>query len=322
MTAADAVLGIDIGGTKVLALAARPDGTVLASAVAETPSRESAERIISAMAEVARAAMANAGHSIGAAGVAAAGAIDARAGTIVHSPHLPAMDNTPVAPMLSQRLGMPVSIGNDANVAALGEQRYGAGKDVQDLVFLTISTGIGAGIITGGRLFTGSAGYAGEVGHMTVDAHGPYGASTMPGAWESLCSGTALARIATERITAGERSSMSTTLHDTNVEGLTARDVFAACRSGDALAQSIVADAIVYLGAGLTSLVNLLNPAKVIIGGGLSNEWDAYIAPAVALMREQSFAGIGKLTPVVPPALGAEAGALGAVALASDALLS
>ena len=85
---------------------------------------------------------------------------------------------------------------------------------------------------------------------MTVDAHGPYGASTVPGAWESLCSGTALARIATERITAGERSSMSAALLDTNREGLTARDVFAACRSGDALAQDIVADAIVYLGAG------------------------------------------------------------------------
>ena len=78
---------------------------------------------------------------------------------------------------------MPVAIGNDANIAALGEQRYGAGKDVQDLVFLTISTGIGAGIIIDGRLFTGAAGYAGEVGHMTVDAHGPYGASTTPGAW-------------------------------------------------------------------------------------------------------------------------------------------
>ncbi len=324
MTANNAVLGIDVGGTKILALAARPDGTTLASAVAETPSRDKAERVISAMAETARAAIAQAGlgtNDIGSAGVAAAGAIDAHAGTIVHSPHLSTMSNTPVVAMLSQLLGMPVAIGNDANIAALGEQRYGAGKGVQDLVFLTISTGIGAGVIIGGRLFTGSAGYAGEVGHMTVDAHGPYGASTTPGAWESLCSGTALARIATERITAGERSSMSAALHDTNQEGLTARDVFAACRSGDALAQDIVADAIVYLGAGLTSLVNLLNPAKIIIGGGLSNEWDAYIAPAVALMREQSFAGIGKLTPVVPPALGAEAGALGAVALASDALL-
>ena len=101
-------------------------------------------------------------------------------------------------------------------------------------------------------------------------------------------------------------------------ERLTARDVFAAHRSGDALAQSIIADAIVHLGAGLTSIVNLLNPEKIIIGGGLTNEWDAYIAPAVVHMREQSFAGIGKLTPVIPPALGPKAGALGAVALAYD----
>lgn len=319
----DVVLGIDVGGTKILALVAQPDGTTLASAVEETPSRESAERIISAIAKTARTAIAQAGvdtDSIHSAGIAAAGAIDARAGTIVHSPHLAAMSNTPVAAMLSQHLGMPVAIGNDANLAALGEQRYGAGKGVQDLVFLTISTGIGGGVIIGGKLFTGSAGYAGEVGHMTVDAHGPYGESTTPGAWESLCAGKALARIATERITEGERSSMASALHDTNQEGLTARDIFAACRSGDALAQSIIADAIVFLGAGLTSLVNILNPEKIIIGGGLSNEWDAYIAPAVALMREQSFAGIGKLTPVVPPALGVEAGALGAVALAGDAL--
>ena len=322
MTTNKAVLGVDLGGTKTLALAATPDGEALASAVRETPSRESAERIISAIADAARAAMREAGlgpGDVAAAGVAAAGAIDAREGAIVHSPHLPAMSNTPVAAMLRRQLEIPVFIGNDANLAALGEQRFGAGKGVADLLFLTISTGIGGGIIIGGDLFTGSAGYAGEVGHVTVDAHGPLGASSTPGAWESLCSGTALARIAAERIAAGERSSMSDALRDTNQEGLTARDVFAARRSGDALAQSIIADAVVYLGAGLTSLVNLLNPGKIIIGGGLSNEWDAYIAPAVALMREQSFAGVGKLTPVVPPALGAEAGALGAVSLACGA---
>ena len=318
-----AILGIDLGGTKILALVAGADGTPLATAFASTPSHDSAERIITEMADVARAAMAQAGLEDGAVlcvGVAAAGAIDAVAGTIVHSPHLAAMDNTPVAAMLSKRLELPVVIGNDANLAALGEQRFGAGKGVDDLVFLTISTGIGGGIILGGKLFTGSAGYAGEVGHITVDAHGPYGASSTPGAWESLCSGTALARIATERINAGERSSLSEALHDTNQEGLTARDIFSAYRSGDVLARSIISDAIVYMGAGLTSLVNLLNPEKIIIGGGLSNEWDAYIAPAVALMRQQSFAGIGMLTPVVPPALGVEAGALGAVALANDSI--
>ncbi len=321
MSTDDAFVGIDLGGTKILALAARPDGATLATAVSETPSRGSTERMVTVIAETARAAMHQAGlgaNDIAAVGVASAGAIDTRTGTLVHAPQLPRMSNTPLASMLGQRLGMPVAVGNDANLAALGEHRYGAGRGVHDLVFLAVSTGIGAGIIIGGEPFTGSAGFAGEVGHMTVDAHGPLGLSTMTGALESLCSGTALTRIATERINAGECSSMSDVLRDANREGLTARDVFAAYRSGDSLAQSIVADAVVHLGAGLTNMVNLLNPEKIIIGGGLANEWDAYIDPAVARMRKQSFAGIGKLTPVVPPALGPKAGALGAVALAYD----
>ncbi len=319
----DVFLGIDLGGTKILALVAARDGVPLASEVAETPRSNSAAVIVEAMADAARAAMASAGAdagSVDAAGVAAAGAIDAGEGVIVHSPHVPAMSNTPVAPMLAERLGMRVVIGNDANLAALGEQRYGAGAGASNLVFLTISTGIGGGVIIGGRLYTGAGGYAGEVGHMTVDARGPYGSSTTPGAWEALAAGTALARIARERIEAGERSSLRAVLHDTSKGAINAQDVFAASRAGDPLARSIIDDAIVYLGGGLTSIVNLLNPGKVIIGGGLSNEWDAYIAPAVALMREQSFAGIGKLIPVVPPALGADAGALGAIALAADAV--
>ena len=137
--------------------------------------------------------------------------------------------------MLSQRLGVPAIVGNDANLAALGEHRYGAGKGVRDLVFLAVSTGIGAGIMIGGELFTGSAGFAGEVGHMTVDSHGLYVLRTMPGALELLCSGTALARTATDRITAEEHSSMGDVLREANRERLTAREVFAAYHSGDAL---------------------------------------------------------------------------------------
>jgi glucokinase len=182
------------------------------------------------------------------------------------------------------------------------------------LLFITVSTGIGGGLVLDGKLYTGRLGYAGEIGHMTVDAHGPYGRSTTPGAWESLCSGTALARIAGERMDAGEQSMLATI----NREELDAVDVFAAMRAGDALAKSVVANAIEYLGVGLTSVVNAFDPDIVVIGGGLSNEWDAYIAPGIAIMRKQAYAGMGKDLKVVPPKFGAEAGALGGIALAAD----
>ena len=316
-------LGIDLGGTKVLALAADAQGKVLGRAVASTPAVDGPDAIADALASTAAGALADGNvelTNVRAFGVAAAGAIDIRKGTIVHSPHLPSVSHIPVVAMLNARLGAPGVIGNDANLAALAEHRYGAGQDTDDLLFITVSTGIGGGIVSRGKLLLGAEGYAGEIGHMTVDASGPYAESTTPGAWEALCSGTALARIATERILAGEPSSLAAPLADTGGEALTARDVFAAYHGGDPLARSVVADGIRHMAVALTSLVNILNPGKIIIGGGLSAQWDDYIAPAVTLMREQSFAGIGKDTPVVPPSLGADAGAYGAIALARDAV--
>ncbi len=316
-------LGIDLGVTKVLALSADAAGAVLGRAVASTPVNEGPDAIAGTLAAAAARALADGGvpdAPVRAFGVAAAGAIDIRGGTIVHSPHLPTAAHMPVVAMLADRLGAPGVIGNDANLAALAEHRYGAGQDTDDLLFITVSTGIGGGIISRGRLLLGAEGYAGEIGHMTVDAGGPYAQSKTPGAWEALCSGTALARIATERINAGEPSSLAVALADTGTEALTARDVFAAYQKGDVLAQSVVADGVRHMAVALTSLVNILNPGKIIIGGGLSNQWDDYIAPAVTLMREQSFAGVGRDTPVVLPALGADGGAYGAIALAREAV--
>ena len=225
------------------------------------------------------------------------------------------MANTPIVSMLRGHWDIPTAVANDANLAALAEQRYGAGQGEANLLFITVSTGIGGGIVLNGEMYAGADGFAGEVGHMTVDAHGPLGRSTTPGAWESLCSGTALARIATERIAAGESSSLEAVARDGKIG---ARDIFKAMHADDPLAISVVGDAIEYMGVALAGVVNILNPGIIVIGGGLSNEWDAYIAPAVAIMREISFAGAGADTPVVPPALGSDVGALGAVALASS----
>jgi trehalose synthase len=309
-------LGLDLGGTKTLALVATADGEIFGRAVNPSLASASADDIVATLVETGRQAVREAGvdaDAIGGASIAAAGAVQPSLGTISWSPHIAAMSDTPVVSMFRALWDLPTAIGNDANLAALGEQRFGAGKGTDNLVFITISTGIGGGIIIGGKPYTGATGYAGEIGHVTVDAHGPYGRSTTPGAWESLCSGTALARIMGERVDAGEPSMLAGVPRDE----LDAQAIFEAMRAGDALAKSVVADAIEYLGAGFTSLVNMLNPGMVIVGGGLSNEWDSYIAPAIDIMRGQAFAGVGRTTPVVPAALGADAGALGAVALAA-----
>jgi glucokinase len=313
-------LGIDIGGTKVLAVAGTPSGQRGGTGTVPTPAQGSATQVADALASAARAAAQAAGAAlaqVAGVGIASAGAVDMGAGVVVHSPHVASMQRTPLAAMLAERLeGARVVMGNDATLAALGEQRYGAGRGVDEVLFITISTGIGGGIVTRGQLLLGAGGYAGEIGHMSVDAHGPHGKSTMPGAWESLCSGSALARIAGERLAAGEASSLAGVLAAHGA--VDARAVFAARREGDALARRIVDEATHYLGIGLAGLVNLLNPQRIIIGGGLSNEWDAYIAPAVALMRRHTFGDVGADTEVVPPALGAEAGAWGAIALAAE----
>ncbi|MEK9659763.1 MAG: ROK family protein [Chloroflexota bacterium] len=313
-------LGIDIGGTKVLAVAGTSDGQRLGVGTIPTPSQGSADEVAEALASAARAAAQTAGATlaqVAGVGIASAGAVDMSSGVVVHSPHVASMRRTPLVAMLARRLGgARVVMGNDATLAALGEQRFGAGRGVDELLFITISTGIGGGIVTRGQLLLGAGGYAGEIGHMSIDAHGPYGKSTMPGAWESLCSGSALARIAGERLAAGEASTLAQVQREQGV--VDARAVFAALHAGDGLARRIVDDATHYLGIGLAGLVNLLNPQRIIIGGGLSNEWDDYIAPAIALMRRHTFGDVGAETEVVPPALGAGAGAWGAIALAAQ----
>ena len=315
--AEDLYIGIDLGGTKTLAIAATAGGTVLGEATLPTPAAEDAGPVVTVIADTVGLALAQAGGpglKVRGAGIAAAGAIDGQRGVVVHAPQLPRWHDVPLVALVRDAVGIDAVIGNDANLAALSEQRYGVARGVASVLYVTVSTGIGGGIVLDGQLHTGAHGFAGEVGHISVDAHGPYGRSSVPGAVESLASGTALARIASERMAQGAPSSMS------GVPGtLTAQDVFAAFHAGDELARAVVHEGIHYLGIGLTTMVNILDPGMVVIGGGLSNEWDAYIAPAVALMRERSFAGMGKDTPVVPPALGVKAGALGAIALAVDA---
>ena len=308
-------VGIDVGGTKTLAVVGDNAGRVIGRAVNPSRAGQTAEVIVDVIVHTAHQAVATAGvqpEVITAAGIASAGAVDPRRGVLVSCPQMPQISDAPLVSMFLERWNIPTAIGNDANLAGLAEQRFGAGKGVKNLLFITISTGIGGGIILNGEVYTGATGFAGEVGHMTIDTHGPYGRSPTPGSWESHCSGVALARITNERIASGERSML-----EARGESLDAVAIFDALRVGDALAMSVVEDAIDHMGAALASVVNILGPEVIVIGGGLSNEWAAYIAPSIERMRGITFADVGKRTLVVPPALGIEAGAIGAIALAA-----
>ena len=313
--------GIDLGGTKVLALVGTADGQVLGKALVSTPADQGPERVVEAMSDAAREAVRQAGTEPGpeaAVGVAAAGAIDRQRGVVVHSPNLTGWDEVPLREMLSEAMGHRVVIVNDANLAALGEHRYGAGRGVPNLLYMTVSTGVGGGIIIDNALYQGDHGFAGEMGHITINAGGVSCACGNRGCLETLVSGTALARETRRRLEAGEESLLADTARDQGGPALTAQDLFAAFHKGDSLARSVVEEAVHYLAAGLQSLVNVFDPGKFIIGGGLSHEWEAYIQPAIALMRERSFAGAGRELQVVPPELGVNAGALGAIAVAAE----
>lgn len=311
------VLGIDVGGTKILAVVALPDGTILSADYRPTPSLDGPEAGIEAMARAAAEAARLAGtplSGISGAGIAMAGLVDELNGLLLVSPNLPKWNNVSVVGMLRDRLSLPCLLVNDANAAALGELKYGAGRGERDLIFITVSTGIGGGIVIDGRLYTGATGIAGEVGHMTVDPNGPLCGCGNSGCWEAMASGTAIARMALESLAAG-RPSILTDPDLFNVDALGAHDVFEAARRGDGLAGEVISRAAFYLGIGLANLVNIFDPAMFVIGGGVSKEWETIIPPAQEIMSKRAFKRPGQEVRLARAALGDDAGALGAIAL-------
>jgi glucokinase len=250
-------------------------------------------------------------------GVAAPGPLNPYTGVIVEAPNLPGWEGLPIQGLLESKLGCPVGLGNDANLAALGEWRHGAGRGTEHLIYLTISTGIGGGIISDGRLLQGAHGLAAELGHMTVLPGGPMCGCGQPGHLEAVASGTAIARRAKERLQAGEPSKqLSLALREGD---LTARVVGGAAHQGDPLALSLVREAGGTIGAQLAQLAHAFNPEIFVIGGGVSRIGDVLFEA----IREGLRANImhrSYLEPlqVVPAQLGDDSGLVGAMVLASE----
>jgi glucokinase len=308
--------GIDIGGTKIALALAAPDGTVIDKTRFPTRVADGPRAILErAFGEIEKMLDAH-GARVAAVGVGCGGPLDRQRGLILSPPNLPGWDEFPVVALLEERFGVPVRLDNDANAAALGEHRHGAGRGLKHLVYITISTGIGGGVIVSNRLVHGVYDGAGEVGHMTVLPDGPLCGCGGRGCLEALCSGTAIARRARERLNAGEESYLSSL----ELGELTSQAVASAARAGDAMASKVWYDTIRYLSVGVANIFHALAPEAVIIGGGVSTAGEQLFEP----LREQVRARVRMLPPdkinILQAELGGDSGIHGAVILGQAAL--
>lgn len=309
-------LAVDLGGTKVLVGLVDHTGRVLARQRIATPpgGPEAVARAIRALARSLRADAGGVGAAIAGAGVAVAGPTDHERGVIYDPPNLAGWGReTAFGPLLARELEETVQIENDANAAALGEAWVGAGRGVPDLVYITVSTGIGGGLILGGRLHRGANGTAGEIGHVVVDPDGPRCHCGNRGCLEMLASGTALARQAREAVVRGAPTSLQALA--AHPDEITAAAVARAARDGDVLATGLYRDAGTRIGVALGNLVALLNPKMIIVGGGVSHAGDLLFHPLRDAIRARVYPRPALEVVVVPAALGDDVGIIGAAAL-------
>ncbi len=318
---AKSVVGVDIGGTKIMTALFSTDGRILDRDVRSTLAGEGVDevigRLLSAIDSTVKGSRMGPSQ-LDAIVIACAGGIDTGRGVVVTpSPNMPGWMDIPLADIVQKKFGTNTFLVNDASAAALGEHRYGAGRGVNNLVLITLGTGIGGGIITDGRLYLGAVGGAGEIGHMTIDVNGPKCGCGNTGCLEMLASGTAVAGDAIRRIHQGEKSILSEMVGG-KIENITAETVGKAARNGDKLARDVIARAAFYLGIGMVNIVNIFNPEMIVIGGGMAELGEMIIEPGRRMVAERAFSISSRVVRIVTAQLGNEAGVYGAAAYALD----
>ena len=313
------LLGVDVGGTQTrVAIARTPRGAIRRIAFS-SPARSDPKLLIDGIVDAARELAGKADAEITAGVVACAGTVDTATGTIVESPNLPMVREFAMADALKERLNVPIEIENDATAAAHAVHRMGVGRGTREMIYLTISTGIGGGIVSGGKLLRGIAGAAGEFGHMTIGLYrGIQCPCGLSGCWETMASGTAIARMARMRIEAGEDSSLVELIRERGHESVTARDVFDAAAQDDALARTVVDEAGYALGVGLANIVNIFNPELIVLGGGLARGQDEFVEHGISVARERAFKLQNRSVRYEVTELGDDNGLRGALLLARE----
>ena len=290
------IAGIDLGGTQVRVAVARSDGRIVATARNRTTSLVTPNRVaVWAADQILRLSD---GGPVQSVAVGAPGPGDPARGVLVNPPNLPGWKNVPFAAILQGLLDCPVHLENDANLAGLGEFHHGAGRGSRTMVYITWSTGVGAGLILNGRLFSGAHGAAGEMGHMILDPAGPLDECGQHGCVEVYCGGNSLAR----RL------------------GIPADELFQSAASGDPAAGAHVRDAATQMGYALINMANLFDPELFVMGGGVTRSW-RQVAPVMAeVLRSSPFIRPQRRPRLRRAQLGDRAGQVGAVEWAREHL--
>jgi glucokinase len=300
------VLALDIGGTKLAAGVVDRSGRVHSFVVIPSEADRGPDEVLPRLFELGRRAVSESGiewSDVEAVGIGCGGPLDAERGVLIAPPHLPGWRNVPLTALAEQAFERPARLENDATAAAAAEHRYGAGVGVRNMVYLTVSTGVGGGVVVGGRLYHGANGNGGELGHVTVDWHGrPCKGCGRRGCLEAYVSGTSIAERAQEA----------------GLSFATAEEVAAAARAGDEGARAVWDETVEALASGLTSIVNLFEPELVVVGGGVARSGEQLLGPARTWVLEHAMGPAGVAVDIVHAALGDQVGVVGAAAIVYD----
>jgi glucokinase len=307
------VFAVDLGGTHLRAALVDDAGRILKQLKQETPKGDSALCIVNALVNAAQQWESDK-LPVVAAAIMVPGAVDCDKAVVLQAPNLPSLVNFELKAELERRLGWPVFIENDANAAAVGEMWMGAARGCRDVISVTLGTGVGGGVILDGKLWRGSHGSAGEIGHTTVD---PFSGLKCKcgntGCLELFASATAIVRMTRENLSLFPESTLKS-------EGLTAAKVYEAGRNGDELALAVFQRFGMYLGIGLANLINLIDPQIIVISGGAVNGWDLFAPEMYRQVEERAFRTTAQQVKIARAECGDNAGLLGAARLARTGL--
>ncbi|GAB6138038.1 ROK family protein [Halanaerobaculum tunisiense] len=310
------VVGIDLGGTKILTAVADLAGNIIAEVKVATEATKGKDTVVTKIKDTVYQVIDQAKISIEQVigiGLGSPGPLNIAEGIIHHTPNLE-LDNVNIIAELSD-LEPPVFLENDANAAALGEKYFGAGQEVADLIYVTISTGIGGGIIIDGEVYHGAYDGAGEIGHLTLDPFSDRQCGCgNHGCWEAVASGTALSRLGREALEAGQDTLLADLVEQSaEVNGAV---IAQAAQAGDEIACNILNQVAEYLGIGFASLINIFNPQQIVVGGGVAESWDLLEDTIQATIKKRAMASLVDQAELVTSQLGSKVGVIGAIATA------